>query len=486
MQALLETRNENAILRYFKDEGPLRRELYPKHVNFFAAGNKYRIRCFMAANRIGKTIEGAYETSVHLTGAYPKWWEGRRFVGQIRAWAAGRTNETTRDIVQRTLLGDVTTVNGHKTFTGTGVIPKKLIGKRITWKQGVTDLADTVEVYNLKEGKYSILGFKSYQQGRGSFEGTAQHVIWLDEEPPMDVYGECIIRTATVDGLVLLTFTPLEGMSNVALTFLPNGAIPVEPGPVTSFSYIVMAGWSDVPHLSEHAKRELLEATPPFLRDARSKGIPVMGEGRVFLIDEEAIKVQSFPIPSHWPRIAGLDVGWDHPTVAIWIAWDRDSDILYLYDEEVAFGKTPHEIAPSILTRGDWIPVAWPADTLQREKGTGFPVAELYRIEGVKMLHEMAQFAERGDDGETRLSRVSVEAGVYDMLQRMQTGRLKVFPGLIRWWSEFRVYHRKDGVIVKLIDDAISASRYAIMMLRYARTPDRTAKALSPTRKTVW
>ncbi len=69
---------------------------------------------------------------------------------------------------------------------------------------------------------WSTLGFKSYQQGRGSFEGTALHGIWLDEEPPEDVYGECLIRTATTDGIVMLTFTPLAGMSEVVMSFMPG------------------------------------------------------------------------------------------------------------------------------------------------------------------------------------------------------------------------------------------------------------------------
>ncbi len=56
------------------------RDLYPKHMEFFAAGARYRERCAMCANRVGKTFGmGGYETSCHLTGLYPDWWPGRRF-----------------------------------------------------------------------------------------------------------------------------------------------------------------------------------------------------------------------------------------------------------------------------------------------------------------------------------------------------------------------------------------------------------------------
>lgn len=177
----------------------------------------------MAANRIGKSEAGAYEVTAHLTGLYPHWWKGRRFARPGRWWAAGKTNETTRDIVQAKLLGEIEGAGTvDKRMSGTGMIPGKLLGKP-TWKQGVADLVDTIKVKHVSGG-WSTLGLKSYQQGRGSFEGTAQHGAWLDEEPPEDVYGEVLIRTATTNGLVMLTFTPLAGLSDVVLGFMPGAA----------------------------------------------------------------------------------------------------------------------------------------------------------------------------------------------------------------------------------------------------------------------
>lgn len=211
------------IYGLFPDAGQLRRELYPKHIEFFAAGAEYRERCFMAANRVGKTIAGAYEAALHLTGLYndiAPWWDGRRFPSAVRGWAAGKTNETTRDIVQAKLFGEVAWRGGRKTVTGTGLIPGDAIGD-ITWKQGVSDLIDTAKIKHVS-GEWSLLGLKSYQQGRGSFEGTEQHFIWLDEEPPMDIYGECLIRTATTQGLILMTFTPLDGMTETVMQYLPD------------------------------------------------------------------------------------------------------------------------------------------------------------------------------------------------------------------------------------------------------------------------
>jgi hypothetical protein len=94
-------------------------------------------------------------------------------------------------------------------------------------------------------------------------------------------------------------------------------------------------------------------------------------------------------------------------------------------------------------------------------EGAGIPLAEQYRAQGLNMLLDHAQF----DDGSA-----SVEAGLMDMLTRMQTGRFKVFEELHDWWEEFRLFHRKDGKVVKEGDDLMAATRYAIMMLRFAST----------------
>ena len=181
--------------KMFPEEGRFARSGYPKHLEFFRAGAEYRERALMAANRVGKTTAGAYEGTCHLTGLYPRWWEGKRFGGPVDAWAAGKTNETTRDIIQATMFGPVQSAVGGqaRSFAGTGMVPGDDLGQ-VSWRQGVTDLADVIRVkHRNPAGEFdgwSTLGLKSYQQGRGSFEGTAKHFIWLDEEPPEDIYGE--------------------------------------------------------------------------------------------------------------------------------------------------------------------------------------------------------------------------------------------------------------------------------------------------------
>jgi phage terminase large subunit-like protein len=208
---------QTKLFQLYPEAGPLRRELYPKHLNFFRAGVDQMERAAIAANRVGKTWGiGGYETALHLTGEYPGWWEGRRFDHPIDAWAAGDTSDTTRDIVQLSLFG-------QQGDMGTGLIPRANIIGEPTKRAGVAGAVDTARVRH-KSGGTSIIGLKSYDQGRKKFQGTAKHVVWLDEEPPEPVYDECLLRLMTVDGMILGTFTPLEGLSRVVLRYLPHMA----------------------------------------------------------------------------------------------------------------------------------------------------------------------------------------------------------------------------------------------------------------------
>lgn len=212
----------NKIARLFPDEDLIddagniqvhARRKYAKHTEFFRLGSTHTERAFMAANRVGKTVVGSYEATVHLTGEYPHWWTGHRFPGPVDGWAGSDTGETTRDIVQLALMGSPGDF-------GTGAIPHRVI-EGYSMRKGVNDAVDIVWVKHKSGGK-STLGFKSYDQGREKWQGTARHFIWLDEEPPESIYDEALVRTMTVDGRMMVTFTPLKGLSAVALRFMPH------------------------------------------------------------------------------------------------------------------------------------------------------------------------------------------------------------------------------------------------------------------------
>ena len=222
------TRREaaNKILTYYPETGPLRRELYQKHMAFFAAGKEHRERLCLAANRVGKTESiGGYELTLHLTGDYPAWWPGHRFEHPIAAWMAGESRQTTRDIQQSKMLGFPGPA-GQSGAMGTGLIPGARI-KDLRASPGVPNAYEQITVEH-QSGGVSVLQTRSYDQGRVAFQGTERHVIWLDEECPYDVYTECLTRTMATGGfdggLVMLTFTPLKGMTELVLAFLGESA----------------------------------------------------------------------------------------------------------------------------------------------------------------------------------------------------------------------------------------------------------------------
>jgi phage terminase large subunit-like protein len=406
----------------------------------------------MAGNQLGKTIAGGFEAAIHATGLYPEWWTGKRFDKPTIGWAAGVTGETVRDSVQRVLMG-------RPGEFGTGSIPFASIVGHST-SRGIADLLDTIEVQH-KSGGVSRIGLKSYEKGREKWQAETLDWVWFDEEPPADIYTEGVTRTNATKGIVWMTFTPLKGMSEVVKRFV------LDKSPDRHITQMTI---EDAEHYTPEERARIIAGYPEHEREARAKGIPVLGSGRVFPVTEESVKELQPQIPHHWPRIVGLDIGWDHPTAAVWLAWDRDADIVHITDCYRVKEQTPVIHAAAIKQRGDWIPVAWPHDGLQHDKGSGEQIAEQYRTHGVKMLPDRATFPD-GTNG--------VEAGVTEMLDRMKTGRLKVAEHLNDWWEEFRLYHRKDGQIVKEGDDLMAATRYALMMMRHAVTKPALIKGLA-------
>ncbi|MCP5099913.1 MAG: terminase [Chloroflexi bacterium] len=214
----------------------------------------------------------------------------------------------------------------------------------------------------------------------------------------------------------------------------------------------------DAPHISAEQRQTIIDSYPPHEREARVKGIPALGSGRIYPVTEESITVEPRTIPEHYAQLGALDFGWEHPTAAVRLAWDRDDDIVYIASAYRVKKQTPIIHAAALKPWGelDW---AWPHDGLQHDKGSGVPLKDQYEEQGLDMLPDKATF-EDGSNG--------VEAGLMMILDRMQTGRLKVFSHLNDWFEEFRLYHRKDGKVVKEYDDLMDATRYGIMCLRFA------------------
>lgn len=423
---------------------------YPKQVEFHALGLTKRERMLAAGNQLGKTFAAAAELAMHLTGLYPKDWQGIRFP-RATSWLAGsESGELTRDGMQRLLLGPPQIEEAW----GTGLIPGDYIVSKPKRRPGIKDAVDSIVVKNVNGGQ-SVVQFKSFDQGRSKWQATTVDGVWLDEEPPWDVYEEAITRTNKTNGPVMITFTPLKGMSDVVRKFFQ------EPGPDRG---LVMMTIDDVGHYTEEEKQRIINSYDPVTRDARTKGIPVLGSGLVFPVPDELIEIKPFQIPDHWPRLGALDFGWDHPTAAVEIAWDRDSDTVYVIREHRLSKATPKAHAMTLRDWGRTLPWVWPHDGNKADMGSGEQLAAQYRGTGMNVMPTHVTFPD-GSNG--------VEAGIMEMLTRMNDGRFKVFTSCQMWFTEKSLYHRKDGLIVKEGDDLMAATRYAIMGKRFAKVSTR-------------
>lgn len=426
---------------------------YPWQEEFHEAGRDHPERMLMAANRVGKTISAAAEVAFHLTGKYPPWWAGKRFIGPTLVWTGSPTNETSRDIVQAELLGGL----GEK--LGTGWVPRsRIVGTPKTRQAGVKDVVDSFSVRH-ESGGLSLCNLKTYEQGWQKWQGTAPHVVWMDEEPDdYKIFSEAQTRILTSRGIVLVTFTPLLGVTDLVEHFRNGG-----PG-----IYIKGATWNDAPHLSKADKDRLSLSYRAHEREARTKGIPMLGEGAVYPVPDEQITVAPFKVPDHWARIKGCDFGIDHPAAGAEIAWDRDQDTIYVIDCYRKANELPPYHAAWFNKSNRMIPVAWPHDGMNREKQGGRTLADAYRGHGVNMLTKSARYPKAPGETSDKGGPQPVEPIVEEILERMVTGRFKVFANLSDWFEEKRSYHRKDGLIVPRRDDILKATSYAVMMKRYA------------------
>ncbi|MEZ9229980.1 terminase family protein [Vibrio amylolyticus] len=278
---------------------------YPYQKKFYKAGAKYHQRFLMAANRIGKTFGTAFEVALHLTGRYPDWWEGHRFDKPILCWAVGITGDQVRDVLQSELFGTATVKNTEA--IGTGAIPKDAIIIDMLVKDGHKITGATIKHVS---GATSELVFKSTQQGEHVMMGATVDLIWLDEEDKhksSQIYSQCLTRTGTTNGHVILTATPENGKTELVQQFQDDD---------TGELYLQNATWDDAPHLTESAKKRLLAGIPSWQRDMRSRGIPVLGSGLVFEFDPYT-KIKRVDIDNADEVLWSLDIGWTTDVTAL-------------------------------------------------------------------------------------------------------------------------------------------------------------------------
>jgi phage terminase large subunit-like protein len=409
-----------------------------------------------AANRVGKTATAATAVAMHLTGLYPSWYRGRKFDRPTTIWCAGITNESVRDIIQTQLLG------GMGEDLGTGWIPRRLLVGTPSMRQaGVRNCVDRFEVRHVSGG-ISVCAVKVFEMGSEKFQGAACDVVWLDEEPAdFAIYTESLTRTLSTGGLVLVTFTPLRGHSKLVEHFAAGG----------SGIYSKTATWDDAPHLDQAQKKRMWASYPAHERDARTKGLPKLGEGGVFAHLIEECIVPPCKLASHSARIKGIDFGIGHPFGGVAIAHTRDDDVISVYADYRRKGASVAEHCDWLNSFDRWAPISWPHDGENRQAHSGKTLAQLYRENHANMLGKSARYPKAVGEKE-RGGAQPLEPVVAEVLERMGTGRLKIFNNCATLIEEMRDLHRRDGKIVPVRDDVWKALSYAVMMKRYATNPE--------------
>ena len=423
--------------------------LYDWQLKFIRSTADNRSCMLMAANRVGKTRTGLTIDAFHLTGDYPKDWEGHRFSHAPRIWLLGYSMEKTRDLLQMPLFGRME----GGAFMGGLIHKEKIVGHYSA--QGTSGAMREVRVKHISGGE-AIVQFWSYSQGQSAIMGDSVDWYHIDEEPKdRTIYPQVLTRTATGDqgkgGRGILTFTPENGRTELVVQFMDSPGVG---------QYMQRATWDDAKHLTEETKEQLLASFPEWQRDMRTKGLPLLGAGLIF--DLKIPICKRFERPKHWLVINGMDFGWDHPQAHCQLWIDNDTDTIYVAHTFRAQKQQPYEVWHRVKSWAAEFPTAWPHDGLQTEKGSGKTQKAYYAEAGWNMNGSNATWP----DGSN-----SVEQGLMEMYDRFKTAKLIIMEGNGDLIDELMQYHRDEkGNIVKVADDLISAVRYAYMHRRTAES----------------
>ena len=463
---VLDKRNKaNRMRLYFPDQDLVdhngtkfpARSKYPKHYDFFARGKDTFARMFLAAVGAGKTEALLYELSCHARGWYPDWWPGVKYARPLNIWVCGKTARSVRDILQTKWLGAPSLE-----ALGEGILPVEWLdlGSITRMSQG------SIDSFRIKreDGTTSHIGFKTYEQGVGSFYGTDKDIVAYDEPCPVAIYAQGLMRTRNRENArVLYTVAALEGKTETVKLFMD------EPD---QSRVIVTCSWDEIPHLTEEWKRNTLANTPVYLRDSVKTGVPSRGQGAVYPVLEKDFVIDPIPLPKHWLWLYGMDGGY-HNTAAAWGAYDRDSDTVYIVADYKAGGE-----GTNVSVHASRINERNRGYSFEKMPGVG-DAAAISQIDGAKLLTEYKKYGLN-----LSLAVKAVDTGIAKVLNRLETGKLKVFSTCTKFLEEFRSYSYKiddegkpTNAIVKINDHICDSVRYLCMSVE--------EKAAAPKRNTA-
>ena len=330
---------------------------------------KKRNRWVFGGNRSGKTECGAVETVWMARGNHPY----RKNRKNTFGWVVSLTAQVQRDVAQKKVLRylrrdwieDIVMTSGRKDSPEAGVI-------------------DQIFVKNVFGG-VSVIGFKSCDQGRERFQGSSLDYVWFDEEPPQDIYEECLMRVADRAGDIFGTMTPLKGLSFVYAEIYLNR----KNNPEVWYEFME---WADNPFLPKREVKHLTATLDETTLQSRRYGRFCTREGLIYPEFEEAVHViEPFPVPRDWQEIISIDPGLKNPLSAHWYAVDYDGNV-YVVAEWYAAERSVEEHAAAIHAIS--AKLNWKRDYRGRLEALIDPAAGQRTLASAQSVSEL--FAERG------------------------------------------------------------------------------------------
>jgi phage terminase large subunit-like protein len=428
---------------------------------FFATAGSDR-RGILAANRIGKTVSTCYETAMHLTGQYPEWWTGHRFDGAITAMVAGEGWSQVAMVLQNELLG--TQDVKIKENIGTGAIPLASIIQETMRSDGANCMG--VEIRHTSGAK-SYLLFANYTQEVRQMQGFKLNLAVFDEQPPDDFFSEIVTRTATTQGKILCSFTPLKGLNGLVSKFWNR-----EEG----YDFIRVA-WTDVPEYDPWGEPFLLQSTRdqlerdylPHEREARIAGKPVMGQGAVFQIrtwPTYATGAYDFKTMSGIHRIIALDLGLvNDRTVISLMYWHPGERTAWLHRQICVSGieeanptnYVQHLMRPEVFGT----PIVLPADggTQGRYTMSALSIRELF-VQYELNVWDRPIMNPPDSEGRTTNHKAY---GINMMRQMLEAGTFMVNENCVDFLREAQNYYVDPQGRFSDPDDCIDSARYALL-----------------------
>ena len=432
------------------------------HQKKFFLTQAFSRRGILAANRIGKTVSTCYETAMHLTGIYPDWWQGRRFNKPVNVMVAGEGWQQVALVLQNELLGtnDVKLVHA----LGTGAIPRDNIVIDTMRNDGANCMGCEIRH---SSGSNSYLLFANYTQEVRQMQGFKLNIAVFDEQPPDDFFSEIVTRTATTQGMVMCSFTPLKGLNGLVSKFWHR-----EEG----YEHIRVS-WDDCPEYDPWGEPFLLMATRlqlerdylPHERDARRNGVPVMGKGAVFQIRNWPLYKTAdydFRNTQGLLRVIALDLGLvNDKTVISLMYYDPNENEMWLHTQIMVRGTEEanpinwiqHLLRPEVFG----CPIVLPPDagTPGRYTMTSQSLRQLFEQYELNVVPD--PIMNPPDDQGRRTNHKSY--GVNIMRQMLELGTLHVNENCVEFLREAQNYYADERGRFSDPDDCIDSARYAVL-----------------------